>query len=179
MSSSLASVLEPPQMGPAERAVMAAIHERNRNAAAAMQLAMAHEELNKECSRLDAVERGLERMQNEALAAKAAEARAEDAARAMSDKLAEAMAKIGELEYELQSTKAERDALVKDNDGLLNRLTDKLLLDAEVQNSEVERQSSLIHGQGGDGIQRRESTEAASVHIQQERQQTPVPTPVD
>ena len=54
-----------PDVGPAERAVMAGIHERNRNAAAAMQLAMAHEELNKECSRLDTVERRLERVQND------------------------------------------------------------------------------------------------------------------
>ena len=62
------------------------------------------------------------------------------------------MARIGELEHELESSKGERDALRKDNDGLLARLTEQLLRDAESANAEVERSEK----------ERRESKEHAA-----------------
>ena len=123
----------------AELSILLALRERNRAGAAACKLARSGQGLLAECNRLDAVERSAERRNDEAIAAKGAEARAEDATRAMAAKLEEAMARIGELEHELQAVKAERDELRNDNVGLLQRLTDKLLQDAEQQNSEVER----------------------------------------
>ena len=153
----------------AEASVLAALRERNRTGLAACRLARAEQALLAECTRLDAVERASERRSDEAIAAKAAEARAEDATRAMAAKLEEAMARIGELEHELESSKGERDALRKDNDGLLARLTEQLLRDAESANAEVERSEK----------ERRESKEHAVTADASAAPAAAVATPVD
>jgi chromosome segregation ATPase len=106
-------------------AILAALQARNRANAPACFLARAQETLLAEATALDATARTCERLQQEAAAAKAAEAQAADAARLMGDKLAEAQAKAADLEHALQQATARESALRAENETLLARLTEQ------------------------------------------------------
>lgn len=125
-------------MASPEEQVLAALRKRNAASAAACTLARSHEALLAEVSVLDATARTCERLEQEATVAKAAEAQAADAAQLMGDKLAEAQAKAAELEHSLQQTTAREEALRKENETLLTRLTEHLQMRAEAMDTERE-----------------------------------------
>ena len=123
--------------GPEAR-VLALLRSRNRAAAPSLALARAHELLLAECTALEATSRTCERLQREAMAAKAAEAQAADAAQLVGDKLADAQARVAELEHDLQQMTAREAETHKENETLLARLTEQLQMRAMAMDTERE-----------------------------------------
>ena len=126
-------------MADAQGEVLAALRIRNRMGAAACTLARAHEVIVSDCTTLEAIARQCECLQQEATAAKAAEMQANDAAQQMGEKLAEAQAKAADLEHNLQNSTSREEALRKDNETLLVRLTEQLQMRALAMDDEVEQ----------------------------------------
>lgn len=122
-----------------QAAVLEALRARNRSGAAACALARAHEAILAECTALELTARSCERLQQEAAVANAAEAQAASAAQQMGEKLAEAQAKVAELEHSLQQSVAREAAVRRENETLLARLTEQLQMRAMAMDTEVEQ----------------------------------------
>ena len=125
-------------------AVLEALRERNRASAAACHTARMHEALLADCTALEKVALKCERLEQEAEAAKGAEAQANDATRAMGEKLELELSKSADFEEAVRKLTASEASLKAENEALIVRLTEQLQIRAMAMDSEREEHEQRL-----------------------------------
>lgn len=138
-----AEALQSTADGPEVR-VIELLRQRNARAAAALEATRGYQALLRDCTALEAQARTCDRLQHEALAAKAAEAQAAEAAKQMGEKLEAVGSNTADLEHTIAKLTASEAALKSENERLLVRLTEQLQMQALAMDSEREQHEQRL-----------------------------------